>query len=79
MFFGRTYCWAYVCTAKSGEDAHMVCNHAGEPGHEIGGDMHSVSEDKREYVRMNSKLFRPGPSQTFWLRWRPSNEEAGEA
>ena len=58
-FFGRCYCWAYVCTAKSGEDAHVVCNHAGEAGHEIGGDMHSVSEDKREYIRTNSKLFRP--------------------
>ena len=58
-FFGRSYCWAYVCTSKPGSEAHMVCNHAGEPGHEVGGDMHSVSEDKREYVRMNSKLFRP--------------------
>jgi hypothetical protein len=58
-YFGRSYCWAYVCTAKPGSEAHMVCNHAGEPGHEVGGDMHSVSEDKREYVRMNSKLFRP--------------------
>ena len=58
-FFGRSYCWAYVCTAKPGSEAHMVCNHAGEPGHEVGGDMHSVSEDKREYVRTNSKLFRP--------------------
>ena len=58
-FFGRSYCWAYVCTAKPGSEAHMVCNHAGEPGHEVGGDMHSASEDKRQYVRTNSKLFRP--------------------
>ena len=58
-YFGRSYCWAYVCTAKPGSEAHMVCNHAGEPGHEVGGDMHSASEDKRQYVRTNSKLFRP--------------------
>ena len=58
-FFGRSYCWACVCTAKTGEEAHVVRNHAGETGHEIGGDMHSVSEDKCEYVRTNSKLFRP--------------------
>ena len=58
-FFGRSYCWAYVCTAKTGEEAPVVCNHAWETGHENGGDIQSVSEDKREYVRTNSKLFRP--------------------
>ena len=54
----------------------MVYNHAGEPGHEIDGDMHSVSEDKRDYVRMNSKLFR-----TEWYKRRqapPSPTQGNE-
>ena len=58
-FFGKEMCWAHVATSKHGDAALTCCNHAGEPGHEPEGELHSCTISQREHIHFNIKDFRP--------------------
>ena len=58
-FFGKEMCWAHVATSKHGSAALTCCNHAGEPGHEPEGELHSCNIQQREHIHFNIKDFRP--------------------
>ena len=58
-FFGQERCWAHVATSKHGVEALKTCNHAGKPGHEAGGELHSCTDQQRTHIHMHSNDFKP--------------------
>ena len=58
-FFGHDKCWAHLVTLKRGAEALKACNHAGEPGHEAYGALHTCTDQQRLHIHEQAHDFRP--------------------
>ena len=76
-FFGHAKCWAHVVTSKRGAEDLKACNHAGEPGDEADGALHTCTDQQRLHIHEHAHDFRPGGHRPY-KKYRPSQSGNGK-